>query len=60
MAPYCVIHPQEYPAHMYVPEQFRRKVFNSLHSLSRPSIKGTQHLVTAHFVWWGINANVCQ
>ena len=35
----------------YVPEQFRRKVFNSLHSLSRPSLRGTQHLVTAHFVW---------
>ena len=32
--------------HPYVPEQFRRKVFDSLHSLSHPSIRGTQHLDT--------------
>ena len=44
----------------YVSEQFRRKVFNSLHSLSCPSIRGTQYLITAHFVWRGINADVCQ
>ena len=29
--------------HPYIPEQFCRSVFDSLHSL--------QHLVTAHFVW---------
>ena len=42
----------------YVPEQFCCKVFDSLHSLSHPSIRGTQHLVTACFVWPGINADV--
>ena len=44
----------------YVPEQFRRKVFDSLHSLSHPSVRGTQHLVTTRFVWPGINADVRQ
>ena len=46
--------------HPYVPEQFRRKVFDSLHSLSHPRIRGTQHLVTTRFVWPGINADVRQ
>ena len=44
----------------YVPEQFRRKVFDSLHSLSHPSVRGTQHIVTTRFVWPGINADVRQ
>ena len=40
--------------------QFRGKVFDSLHSLSYPSIRGThQYLVTACSVWPGINADVC-
>ena len=34
----------------YVPEQFHHKVFVSLHSLSHPSIRGTQHLITTRFV----------
>ena len=46
--------------HPYVPEQFCRKVFDSLHLLSHPSIRGTQHLVTTHFIWPGINADVRQ
>ena len=44
----------------YVPEQFCRKVYDSLHSLSHPSVRGTQHLVTTRFVWPGIDADVCQ
>ena len=46
--------------HPYVPEQFRCKIFDSLHSLSHPSVRGTQHLVTTRFVWPGINADVRQ
>ena len=37
----------------YVPEQLHHKVFDYLHSFSHPSIRVTQHLVTAHFVWPG-------
>ena len=33
----------------YVPEQFCRIVFDSLHSLSHPGIRATQHLLTTCF-----------
>ena len=42
----------------YVPEQFRRSVSDSLHMLSHPSVRATQHLETTCFVWPGINAGV--
>ena len=42
----------------YVPKQFRRSVFDSLHLLFHPSIRATQHLVTTRYVWPGINADV--
>ena len=38
---------------------FRHTVFNSRHSLSHPSVWATQCLVTARYVWPGINADVC-
>ena len=41
-----------------VPENFRRLIFDTLHSLSHPGIRATQRLVTKHFVWPGINADV--
>ena len=41
-----------------VPAQFRRSVFDHLHSLSHPGIRATQHLVTARYVWPGINKDV--
>ena len=39
--------------HPYVPQQFHHKVFDYLHSFSHLSIRVTQHLVTACFVWPG-------
>ena len=42
----------------YVPQQFRRAVFNSLHDLSHPGIRATQRLVTARFFWPGMNTDV--
>ena len=42
----------------YVPKQFRRDVFDSLHQLSHPSIRATQHLIVTHYVWPGINVDV--
>ena len=42
----------------FVPAQFRHAVFDSLHSLSHPGIRATQRLLTARFVWPGINMDV--
>ena len=43
-----------------VPEAFRRKVFDSFHSLSHPEIKGTQKLISRRYTWPGIKADVKQ
>ena len=40
-----------------VPKDFRRAVFASLHNLSHPSIRATQRLLTARFVWPSIKAD---
>jgi cleavage and polyadenylation specificity factor subunit 1 len=42
----------------FVPVSFRKAVFDSLHSLSHPGIRATQRLITARYVWPGINADV--
>ncbi|XP_033229576.1 uncharacterized protein LOC117181118 [Belonocnema kinseyi] len=41
----------------FVTVSLRRAVFNSLHSLSHPGMRATQHLVTSRFVWPAINKN---
>ena len=41
-----------------VPLEWRRIVFDSLHSLSHPGIQATQKLITSRFVWPGINADI--
>ena len=43
-----------------VPEAFRRKVFDSFHSLSHPGIKGTQKLISRRYTCPGIKADVKQ
>lgn len=40
-----------------VPKDYRRAVFDSLHNLSHPSIRATQRLLTARFVWPSIKAD---
>ena len=42
----------------YVPEQFRRTVFDSLHRLSHPGIRATQRLLTSRFFWPGMNTDI--
>ena len=42
----------------FVPTTFRRRIFDSLHSLSHPGIKATQHLVTSRFVWPSVNKDI--
>ena len=44
----------------YVPGQFRRAVFDTLHNLSHPGIRASQHLVTQRFFWPGMNRDVRQ
>ncbi len=41
-----------------VPNNFRRAVFDALHSLSHPGIRATQRLVTSRFVWPSVNSDV--
>jgi transposase InsO family protein len=40
-----------------VPKDYRRPVFESLHNLSHPSIRATQRLLTARYVWPSIKAD---
>ena len=42
----------------YVPPDFRRAIFDSLHCLSHPGIRATQRLLTARYVWPGIKSDV--
>ncbi len=42
----------------YVPQRFRREIFDSLHSVSHPGIRTTQRLVTGKYVWPRINVDV--
>ena len=44
--------------HPFVPVDFRRSVFDSLHSLSHPGIRATQRLITTRYVWPDINKDV--
>ena len=41
----------------YVPSELRHTVFDSL---SHPSIRDTQYLITARYVWPNINSDVCK
>lgn len=42
----------------YIPKNFRKQIFTSLHSLSHPSIRATQKLITNKFIWSNINKDV--
>lgn len=41
-----------------IPEVWRRRVFDTLHGLSHPSIRTTRRLITDKFVWNGIKKQV--
>ena len=42
----------------YVPSELRHTVFNTFQSLSHPTIRATQCLMTAHYVWPNINSDI--
>ena len=43
---------------LYVPEQFRHTVFNSIHWLSHLGVRATLRLIKSCYFWPGMNANV--
>ena len=42
----------------WVPKEFRRAAFHTLHRLSHPGINATQKLIVSRFIWPKINADV--
>lgn len=44
----------------YVPLQFRKQIFNSLHDLAHPGIKATVRLIGERFVWQNLNRDVSE
>lgn len=42
----------------FVPEPLRRAIFEQLHSLSHPGIKGTRKLITSRYFWPSVNKDV--
>lgn len=39
----------------YIPEKFRRTVFNNIHNLAHPGVKATQTMLRNKYVWPNIN-----
>jgi len=44
----------------YIPEHFRHLIFDHFHNQAHPGIRATQRLITARFVWPGINRDIRQ
>jgi len=44
-------------ARPFLPQQFRRAAFNTVHRLSHPGVKATVKLVTQRFVWPSVKAD---
>jgi len=42
----------------FVPEPLRRAIFEQIHSLSHPGIRGTRKLVTSRYFWPSVNKDV--
>lgn len=53
---YCDVSTQN--ARPYIPKEFRRIAFESLHNLSHPGIRATRKLVTQKFFWPNINKDI--
>jgi len=41
-----------------VPKEWRKPIFDMLHGMSHPGIKGSRKIVSKYFVWHGINKDV--
>lgn len=45
-------------ARPYIPQEFRRAAFDSIHNLSHPGIRASRKLVTEKFFWPNMNINI--
>lgn len=41
----------------YVPESLRRTIFNKIHDLSHPGVRGSRKLITSKYFWPNMNAD---
>lgn len=53
-----VCHLSDGKARPYLPEEFRRLAYESIHNLSHPGIRTTRKLVASKFFWPGMNKEV--
>ena len=44
----------------YVPQQWRRKIFGTIHSLAHPSGKSTLKMITRNYVWHNMKRDILQ
>lgn len=44
----------------YVPEPLRKVIFNKLHALSHPGIRGSRKLISSRYFWPNLNKNINQ
>ncbi|KAG5887224.1 hypothetical protein JTB14_010805 [Gonioctena quinquepunctata] len=42
----------------YVPESFRKEIFNKIHSMSHPGVKATLKMIKDKFVWMNMNKHI--
>lgn len=42
----------------FLPETFRKTIFNSLHGLSHPGIRATKELINRRYFWPGMNTDI--
>lgn len=42
----------------YIPEQWRKLIFDSIHNVSHPGIRTTRKMITEKFFWPGINKDI--
>ena len=42
----------------WVPEKWRRTVFNAVHSLAHPGVRATNRLISSRFVWTGMSKQI--
>ena len=42
----------------YLPQQFRKAVFDKLHNISHPGVKASQNLICNRFIWKNMNIDI--
>lgn len=42
----------------YIPHQYRKNIFESIHNLSHPGIRASRKLITSRFIWPNMNKDI--